>query len=104
MLTVWIGLTFGACAWAAIRGRGRLSGLAVAMVMGAIASAAGWLGADAMAQQASPGQLGLGATLGGLLAAVVIVVGWGPRPKITAVEGAPVTAAGPAGDARTPSE
>jgi hypothetical protein len=93
MLTLVIGVTFGVSAWSAIRGRGGLPGMALSMFMGAIGASVGWLAAQAMVEEASPGQLGLGAAMGGLLVAVIAVVGWGPRPRVVDVPArpAPVT-------------
>ena len=89
MLTLLIGLTFGACAWSAIRGRGGLAGLALSLLMGGIGAGVGWLAAQALVAESSAGQRGLGAVLGGLLVAVVAVVGWGPRPRIVEVAAPP---------------
>jgi hypothetical protein len=89
VITLWIGLTFGASAWSAIRGRGRISGLALAMLMGAMGAGIGWLAGQAVAAEPGPGTRALGAVLGGLLAAIVIVVGWGPRPRVVDVPAPP---------------
>jgi len=90
VITLWIGLTFGASSWSAIRGRGGIAGLALAMLMGAIGASIGWLAGQALATEPSSGARALGAALGGLLAAIVIVVGWGPRPRIVEVPAPPV--------------
>jgi hypothetical protein len=89
VITLWIGLTFGAGSWSAIRGRGSIAGLALAMLMGAIGASVGWLAGQALAAEPSPGSRALGAVVGGLLAAIVIVVGWGPRPRVVDVPAPP---------------
>jgi hypothetical protein len=90
MITLWIGLTFGGVAWSAIRGRGGMAGLALALVMGAIGASIGWLAGQALAAEPSPGSRALGAVLGGLLSAIVIVVGWGPRPRVVEIPAPPL--------------
>jgi hypothetical protein len=93
VLTLVIGFTFGASAWSAIRGRGGLPGLALSLLMGAIGSSVGWLAGQALVEDPSPGVLGFGAAMGGLLVAIVAVVGWGPRPRVTVGAAAVATAA-----------
>jgi uncharacterized membrane protein YeaQ/YmgE (transglycosylase-associated protein family) len=82
MVSVWFGLTLGACAWSIIRGRGGVAGLFGSMSLGAAGACIGWLAAQAITQDASfEGPMLVGAILGALLAAVVVVAGWGPRAR-----------------------
>jgi hypothetical protein len=80
IVSIPIGLTFGAATWSLIRGRGGFAGLALSMLLGVLTAFVGGLAGQALFG-ASPAAVGLGALAGGLLSAVVEAVGWGPRPK-----------------------
>jgi len=80
IVSIPIGLTFGAATWSLIRGRGGFAGLALSMLLGVLTAFVGGLAGQALFGP-SPGPVGLGALAGGLLSAIVEAVGWGPRPK-----------------------
>src|SRR5688572_13780350 len=76
-----IGVTFGVVTWALIRGRGGLFGLALSVIAGVVNAFLGMLAGQAIAGGGNTVAMGVGATLGALVAAVFEAVGWGPRPK-----------------------
>jgi hypothetical protein len=82
LVSIPIGLTFGAATWSLIRGRGGFAGLLLSMLLGVLTAFVGGLAGQALFGP-SPTAVGLGALAGGILSALVEAVGWGPRPKST---------------------
>ena len=80
-IAIPIGLTLGAATWALMRGRGRGGGLILHIVFATIGSFVGGLAAQALIEPPTNTAIGVGAAVGGFLAAVVEALGFGPRPK-----------------------
>jgi hypothetical protein len=82
LVSVPVGMIFGAATWAFIRGRGRFAGLALVVVVHIISAFVGGLAAQAIVRPASSVAILLGTLCGALAAAVVVAIGWGPRPRV----------------------
>jgi hypothetical protein len=80
-IAIPIGLTLGAATWALMRGRGKGSGLLLHIVFAIIGSFIGGLAAQAIVHPPTPLAVGIGAVVGGFLAAVIEAVAFGQRPK-----------------------
>lgn len=80
-IAIPIGLTLGAATWALMRGRGRGGGLILHIVFATIGSFVGGLAAQALIDSSTGTAIGVGAAVGGFLAAVIEALGFGPRPK-----------------------
>ena len=80
-IAIPIGLTLGAATWALMRGRGKGSGLLLHVLFAMIGSFIGGIAAQALIDPPSNTAVGIGAVLGGFLAAVIEAVVFGQRPK-----------------------
>jgi hypothetical protein len=79
LLSAPVGTFVGLITWAALRGRGGLSGLVLFGIFGMLTAFVGALAADAVVRSASEGAIALGATCGAGLASAVGTLGFGGR-------------------------
>jgi hypothetical protein len=82
LISAPLGMVFGLVTWAALRGRGGVSGLVLFAIFGSVAAFVGVLGVDATVGSPSDAAVGLGAAAGALLASVIEVVAFRSRPLV----------------------
>lgn len=81
LVLVPIGITMGAVTWAFIRGRGGLAGFLATVGACLLGALVGALAGAAAALPAEFAHVALGAAVGSLAVAVVVVLAWGRRSR-----------------------